>query len=120
MGGKITGLYDMKNKMLDMMTIYVRQADLNKNLLDHNYANEVLIRLDDVDYNSNEIDITTKMIQDKYPHLAVENWRQVAPELDLLVNQVKTNQYVIKTMYVLHILKLFLLNLTNNNKTKLY
>ncbi len=101
MGGKITGLYDMKNKMLDMMTIYVRQADLNKNLLDHNYANEVLIRLDDVDYNSNEIDSTTKMIQDKYPHLAVENWRQVAPELDLLVNQVKTNQYVIRIIIII-------------------
>jgi len=99
--GKITGIYDMKNKLADLNSIYVNQSDLNKNLINKNYCNEIIVRIPDIDYSSNEIDLITQDIQSSLPALEVASWKEVAPELNALVGQVKTNQIVVRTIILI-------------------
>lgn len=94
---KITGIYDMKNKMLDMSQIIVRQEDLNKHFAINNYSNEFVILVDDY----NKVDGVTAKIQKAFPELEVADWKQIAPELDISIEQVQNNQIVIRSIILI-------------------
>jgi putative ABC transport system permease protein len=87
---KISGIYNTYNDMFDDKTIFIRKSDLSLLLGTSAPVHELAIYLTDPD---NYEKIQAK-IQARLPRLLVQNWKEISPELALIVDVVDQMIYI--------------------------
>ena len=87
---KIAGIYNTYNDMFDDKTVFIRKNDLSLLLSCPAPVHEIAIYLSDpVHYET----IQSK-IQSRFPGLLVQNWKEISPELALIVDVVDQMIYI--------------------------
>ncbi len=89
MAARIVGLYKTESTAFDDMTVLVRRKDLTR-LLGAPLIHEIAIRLK----NSNRLDETRAILSGRLDKLAVEEWREIAPELAFMSTSVESFTYL--------------------------
>lgn len=95
---RITGIFDSKNKMVDLSQVYVHRKSLNSYLnLGPNSAHEVAVETDDVENIYERVD----EYREAYPELNIESYADLAPELELFQLQLRINLIIMTLIFML-------------------
>lgn len=87
---RIAGIYQSKNTTLDEMNVYVRSADLTQLLKIENAVHEIAILLKD----DSNLDVVKDKLKNKFPAVAIRTWKELAPELELVINSFNEYMYI--------------------------
>jgi ABC-type lipoprotein release transport system permease subunit len=87
---RIAGIYRSKNASLDEINVYVHAADLNRLLNDPRAVHEIAILL----YDDNESEQVKAKIVNQFPGLSIKTWKELSPELDLVINSFNEYMYI--------------------------
>ncbi len=83
---RVAGIYRSDNAPLDERNVYVLADDLNRLMGMNNECHEVAILL-----NSNEsVILATRQLKEAFPNLLVEDWKQLSPETELMIETTDT------------------------------
>ena len=93
---RVAGIFNAKSPILNETVVLVNFQDINKNLGDKNLVSEIAVYLSDAD----KIEESYAAISAKLPDYRVEKWDKLAPELSLIVQQSKTNIYILVTIFM--------------------
>lgn len=82
---RIAGIYDTKNTVFEISTIFVRDADLKK-LTGYpaDSYNKIIVRIDDIE----QTDPVTDSIRTLLPGLEIMNWKELQPDLAMMTDYV--------------------------------
>lgn len=82
---RIAGIFDTKNTIFEMSSVFVRDADLKKLTgFDESSFNKIIIRINDADLT----DKITDELRQNLPGLEVMNWKELQPDLAMLTDYV--------------------------------
>jgi putative ABC transport system permease protein len=87
---KIAGIFNTYNDMFDDKTVFIRKTDLSSLLSTSAPVHEIAIYLSDPD-NYEKIQAN---IKNRLPGLLVQNWKEISPELALIVDVVDQMIYI--------------------------
>jgi len=87
---KISGIYNTYNDMFDDKTVFIRKSDLSVLLGAPAPVHEIAVYLSEPDNYEN---IQAK-IKARFPGLLVQNWKEISPELALIVDVVDQMIYI--------------------------
>ncbi len=76
---RVAGIFDSESSPFDGSTLFVRQRDLSALLGGQPLIHEIAIRLVDAE----SLPATLATVRSMVPHLAVDSWKDLAPELKL-------------------------------------
>ncbi len=80
---RISGIYDLKNTMFELSTVFVRNSDLSRlSGLDSTIYHQIVIRINDVE----QTDLITSQIKEKLPNLDVLSWKEIQPDLAMMTD----------------------------------
>lgn len=96
---KVAAIYQSDNAPLDERNVYVNLHDLGSLLTTGDAFHEMVVLLQ----NDDKADEVKNQLQQKFPDLQVETWKEISPETDLLVKT--TNQY----SYIIMVIIMFAL-----------
>lgn len=97
---RVMGLYNTGNKPFDENNIFVRRADINRLLGQEEMAHELSFFLD----SPERLAAVQQETQEILPQLLVENYREVAPDLQLYEGQIQTSATIFMTIIMLALL----------------
>lgn len=84
------GIFRSKNSVFDEMNLYVRSSDLSRLLNTDKAFHEIAILLKD-DKNT---ELIKKNLQKKFPATNVKTWKELAPELNLVIDSFNEYMYI--------------------------
>ena len=93
---RVAGIFNAKSPVLNETVVMVNYQDINKSLGDKNLVSEIAIYLNDAD----KIQENYASFVSKLPGYRVEKWSDLAPELSLIVQQSRTNIYILVTIFM--------------------
>lgn len=96
---RVAAIYQSDNAPLDERNVYVNLHDLGSLLTTGDAFHEMVVLLQ----NDDKADEVKNQLQQKFPDLQVETWKEISPETDLLVKT--TNQY----SYIIMVIIMFAL-----------
>lgn len=96
---RVAAIYQSDNAPLDERNVYVNLHDLGSLLTTGDAFHEMVVLLQ----NDDKTDEVKNQLQQKFPDLQVETWKEISPETDLLVKT--TNQY----SYIIMVIIMFAL-----------
>lgn len=96
---RVAAIYQSDNAPLDERNVYVNLHDLGSLLTTGDVFHEMVVLLQ----NDDKADEVKNQLQQKFPDLQVETWKEISPETDLLVKT--TNQY----SYIIMVIIMFAL-----------
>jgi ABC-type lipoprotein release transport system permease subunit len=80
---RIAGIYDLKNTMFELSTVFVRNSDLSRlSGLDSTMYHQIVIRISDVE----QTDPITAELKGKLPGLDVLSWKEIQPDLAMMTD----------------------------------
>lgn len=79
---RIAGIFNTHNAIIDEGVAYVKKQDLASLLNTGDNVHEIAILLN----NNNKVEPELIKMKNQFPTLTVESWRQVAPEIGLLID----------------------------------
>jgi ABC-type lipoprotein release transport system permease subunit len=83
---RITGIYDTKNTIFEISSVFVREMDLQKLTgFDKNSVNEIILRIDDIEQTRK----ITEELRAKLPGVEVMNWKELQPDLAMMTDYVQ-------------------------------
>jgi ABC-type lipoprotein release transport system permease subunit len=88
---RVSSIYQSGNAPLDEMNVYVAMNTLNELLLTGRSFHEVAVLLN----NDGDVETVQKKLQEEFPSLLVESWKEISPETDLMVRTVDEYSYII-------------------------
>ncbi|MDP4261294.1 MAG: ABC transporter permease [Bacteroidota bacterium] len=88
---RVTGIYQTENTPLDERNVYVKINDLDELLGIGNAFHEIAVLLK----NDDDLLTVQKELQQKYPGVLVESWKEISPETELMVNTMDYYMYII-------------------------
>ena len=95
---RVGGIYRSKNISLDELNVYVKKEHLRQLLdLKPSETNEIAILIKD----GEQLDSITNYSKTLVPNGKVEDWRQLAPELDLIIESFNLYTYIISGLILL-------------------
>ena len=95
---RVGGIYRSKNISLDEVNVYVKKEHLRQLLdLKPSETNEIAILIKDEE----QLDSITNFSKMLVPNAKVEDWRQLAPELDLIIESFNLYTYIISGLILL-------------------
>ncbi|MCG9972365.1 ABC transporter permease [Christiangramia crocea] len=95
---RVGGIYRSKNISLDEVNVYVKKEHLRQLLdLKLSETNEIAILIKDEE----QLDSITNYSKTLVPNAKVEDWRQLAPELDLIIESFNLYTYIISGLILL-------------------
>ncbi|RME94988.1 MAG: ABC transporter permease [Bacteroidetes bacterium] len=97
---RVVGLYDSGNKMLNESVVLVRRADLNRLLGQEDIAHELSFLLSDI----TQLPAVQREVAASLPKLLVEDYREVAPDLQLYEGQIQTSANIFMLIIMLALL----------------
>ena len=80
---RIAGIFKSSSPILNQTAVYVKAEDLHRLLNETNLVHEVALKIDDTE----QLATFKNNLQSKYPDLKIQTWKELAPELELMVNQ---------------------------------
>lgn len=82
---RIAGIYDTKNTLFEISSVFVRDSDLKKltGFPDDAY-NKIIIRIADID----RTEVVTEELRKMMPGLEVMNWKELQPDLAMMTDYV--------------------------------
>jgi ABC-type lipoprotein release transport system permease subunit len=83
---RVAGIYQTDNAPLDERNVYVQADDLNRLLGLEDECHEIAILLD----NDQALDTVEQQLKAAHPDLLIENWKQVSPETQLMIETTDT------------------------------
>jgi putative ABC transport system permease protein len=87
----ITGIFKTRNSSYDEMTVFINSSDLNRLLgLPSDACHEIAVLLND----NSKLDLVQQEIKKENPQLTVENWKEIAPELSLVIDSFGQTMYL--------------------------
>lgn len=86
---RITGIFRSYNSSLETNNLYINRRDLAQLLKTEGEVQEIAVLLND----ANEVDSYVSLLQSKYPSVLTESWKQLSPELGLMIDSL--DQYMI-------------------------
>ncbi len=94
---RVAAVYQSDNTPLDERNVYVTMKDMNELLTTGNAFHEITVLLKkDEDVNN-----VQKILQQKFPSLQVESWKEISPETDFMVKTVDQYSYIIMVIIML-------------------
>ncbi len=87
---RICGIFRTKNTPYDESNIFIKQQDLTELTATGNEPHEIAILL----HSNNTLNQTMSKLKTMYPLLKIENWREIAPEMDLVVSTTNQSMYI--------------------------
>lgn len=97
---KIIGLYETSNGIFDDEFVFARSEDLIKASEMSTEYHEVAIFLS----NPNDVSKTTELLKTLNPDLLVEDWRSLAPELELIESASGMNLFIVSIIIMVALL----------------
>jgi len=94
---RVRAIYRSNNAPLDERMVYITMQDLNALLATGNSFQEIAVLLK----NDEEVNNVQKKLQQIYPTLQIENWREISPETYLLVKTVNQYAYIIMVIIMM-------------------
>jgi ABC-type lipoprotein release transport system permease subunit len=94
---RVAAIYQSENTPLDERTAYIHRAVLGKLLGIGSATHEMVVLL----HQDEDLDNVRLAIQQKFPLLQVETWKDLAPETELMVNTVNEYSYIILVIIML-------------------
>jgi putative ABC transport system permease protein len=94
---RIAGIFDSSSPMLDLSAVYLLKEDLERLINEEGLVHQIAIRLKD----QNHINETQKVLLSQFPDLSIQTWKELAPELDLIINQSMTSLYILLSIIML-------------------
>jgi ABC-type lipoprotein release transport system permease subunit len=94
---KVMGIYKTANSTFDEANVFVRRSDLANLIGTHDDAAEIAILLKQDD----DVPLVQQKLSAIFPHLDVKNWKQIAPDLALMVSSQNESLYLIVLVIVL-------------------
>ncbi|MBL0358241.1 MAG: FtsX-like permease family protein [Chitinophagaceae bacterium] len=88
---KVAAIYQSGNTSLDERNVYVTMNDLNVLLTTGPAFHEICVLLN----NDHAVPVIQQQLQQQFPLLRVESWREISPETDLLVKTTDQYSYII-------------------------
>lgn len=88
---RVAGLYESDNAPLDELNVYIQQAELNDLLGIGNSIHELVILLRD----DKKMESVTRELKQQFPNYAIESWKELSPETELMVNTIDVYSYII-------------------------
>ena len=86
---RVSGIYRSKNTAIDETNIYVLAKDLSPLLNTGNSVQEIAVLL-----KNGDADHVKEKIKNKFPHLDVKTWKELSPELELVINSFNEYMYI--------------------------
>lgn len=86
---RVTGIYRTSNSGFDEMMVFVRASDLNAQTGQLGTAHEIAVLLN----NNDQLPAIQAKLQQTYPNLLVENWKQISPELSVMIDSLGQKMY---------------------------
>jgi ABC-type lipoprotein release transport system permease subunit len=97
---RVVGLYDSGNKVLNESIVQVRRNDLNRLLGQEDIAHELSFLLGDM----TQLAAVQQSVSRQLPELLVEDYRTVAPDLQLYEGQIQTSANIFMFIIMLALL----------------
>lgn len=94
---RVAGIYESMNMRLDEKQAYIKMVDINELLMLDGTFHEVTVRLQ----NDESLMAVQEQLKKKFPNLLVENWKQISPETELMVNTTNQLSYIIMVIIML-------------------
>lgn len=88
---RVAAVYQSANAPLDERNVYLRQSDLNPLLGLASEFHEIAVLLN----RDEDLDQAQDTLQATWPGYAVESWKELAPETDLMVNTTNQLSYIL-------------------------
>jgi ABC-type lipoprotein release transport system permease subunit len=88
---RVNAVYQSGNAPLDELNVYVLEGTLNDLLLTRNTSHEVVVQL----HNDDAVQRVKVALEEKFPGLNTESWKDISPETDLMVKTVDSYSYII-------------------------
>jgi putative ABC transport system permease protein len=93
---RIDGIFDTNSPIINQAGVFVKQNDL-KRLLGSAMIHEIVLRLE----NPENLQPVTNQLSAKFEKLKVQNWKELAPELELITTQTSTVLLIIMVIIML-------------------
>jgi putative ABC transport system permease protein len=87
---RVTGIYKTNASMFDDTHVYLHRDQITRQLGNFSGYHEIAMKLQ----YSGLIPEVQKTLQDKYPSVSVENWKELSPELALINNSMTLFLYI--------------------------
>lgn len=94
---RISGIYKSENSMFDAANVFVRSSDLGPLLGQTGKAHEIAILLK----NNKQLSSIQSQVEKLCPGLLVENWKQLEPDLTVLINTMDQESYILIVIILL-------------------
>ena len=94
---RVVGVYKSSNSSFDARNIYVRRTDVNRLLNFDNKAHEIAVLLE----NNNSLEQAKIDIAKQFPDLLTQTWRELSPELRMMVDSFGQYMYIFITIILL-------------------
>lgn len=80
---RVTGILDVTSPALDESAAFVRREDIGRLAGDEEMVHEIVVKLVDIE----QLDAAHNSLAAEYPGLHVQTWKELAPELELIIGQ---------------------------------
>lgn len=87
---RVSGIFRTRNVTFDEGNVFIRRSDFNKLVGSRDDCNEIAVLLKQ---ESSLGSVQTKL-QSAFPALSVQNWRELSPELNLIVGSFNQYMYI--------------------------
>ncbi|MDG2448089.1 MAG: FtsX-like permease family protein, partial [Saprospiraceae bacterium] len=94
---RIVGLFSTANTLYDESFVMIRQTDLNRLLVLPNASHEIAVFLDD----SKELAQVKSDLQNQFPHLLIEDYKEISPDANLYESQMEVSHRIFITIFML-------------------
>lgn len=96
---RVVGIFKTESSLFDEMNVYVQQKDLSRVLETEPIIHEIAIRT----ISSKSMPLVQKELEEKYKHLLLQNWKEIAPDVAFL------NDFMVQLTYLFVTIILFAL-----------
>jgi ABC-type lipoprotein release transport system permease subunit len=97
---RIEGIFKTQSSTFDKSNVFVRRDNLYKILGTTPFIHEIAIRLK----NPQNLEQTVNLLQKQLPNLSVQDWKKIAPELDVTYEMLVIELYVFLGIILLALL----------------
>ncbi len=95
---RVAGIYKSGNRMLDNFNVFVRDSDLQRLLKMEDAFHEVIVQLKNP---KADLDAVEQKLADDHKHLLVENYKVVAPDVELYETQIYISITILLVVFML-------------------
>ena len=94
---RVAGIYESMNMRLDEKNVYAKMEDINELLMIGDAFHEIAMIL-----QQDELLLSVQQqLEQQFPDALIENWKQIAPETELMVNTTNQLSYIIMVIIML-------------------